>query len=268
MQLYAKDFNFNGHNASDFNFILCSFGTDGISEAQDTGFNLELITTTIPSNNRNMLSGINYSDAYVFTVTMIYNECNGSNTDKSYFSYTEVREVENWLSVSKYTKFTIDDLDFSNIYFNVIPTNIQRHKHNGNVIGWTVEFTCDSPFAWEVEEKSVSVSGTINLVLDNTSDDATTKYIFPAIHYSPTSNGTFSIVNKSDNNYTMQIDNMRQNDDLYITDVGVITTASNLNVYNDFNKHFLRLIHGSNSLSIKGNGTIVFTMIYPRKVGM
>ena len=268
MQLYAKDFNFNGHNASDFNFILCSFGTDGVSEAQDTGFNLELITTTIPSNNRNMLSGINYSDAYVFTVTMIYNECNGSNTDKSYFSYAEVREVENWLSVSKYTKFTIDDLDFSNIYFNVIPTNIQRHKHNGNVIGWTVEFTCDSPFAWEVEEKSVSVSGTINLVLDNTSDDATTKYIFPAIHYSPTSNGTFSIVNKSDNNYTMQIDNMRQNDDLYITDVGVITTASNLNVYNDFNKHFLRLIHGSNSLSIKGNGIIVFIMIYPRKVGM
>ena len=268
MQLYAKDFNFNGHNLSDFQLILCSFDSENVSNEQDTGLSLDLITTTVPSSNKNLLSGINYNDVYVFNATMLRDPCGLSDTNKISLSYEEIREIENWLSVSKYTKFTIDDVQYSNIYFNVIPTNIQRHKHNGNVVGWSVEFPCDSPFAWEQVQKNVNVSGTSTITINNTADDAISKYIFPAIHYSPTSGGEFSIANHSNDDYEMQFVNMRQKDDLYITELGVITTASKLNVYNDFNKQFLRLIHGVNNLTIQGNGTVTFMMTYPRKVGM
>ena len=112
MQLYAKDFNFNGHNLSDFQLILCSFDSENVSNEQDTGLSLDLITTTVPSSNKNLLSGINYNDVYVFNATMLRDPCGLSDTNKISLSYEEIREIENWLSVSKYTKFTIDDVQY------------------------------------------------------------------------------------------------------------------------------------------------------------
>ena len=265
MQLYI-DFEFNGHKASDFQLLLCSFDNEDVSSEQDTGYALNLSSSRIPASNSWLLKGANYENPYVFNLTMIINN-NCGQTDKIYFTYEEVREIENWLSVSTYTNLILDDEEYKDLIFRVIPSTIQRHKQDGNVIGFSVEVTCDAPFAWKKEVKELTLNGEQTVEINNISDDNLSKYIFPMVEFTPASDGGFSIKNETDNS-EMKFEKLLTNDKLTIDSKGIITTDSALDVYTTFNKHFLRLLHGTNSLSIKGNGTLKLTMIYPRKVGM
>lgn len=265
MQLYT-DFEFNGHKASDFQLLLCSFDNEDVSDEQSIGYELNLSSSRIPASNSWLLKGANYENPYVFNMTMIINN-NCGQTDKTFFTYEEVREIEKWLSVPTYIDLILDDEEYKDLIFHVIPSTIQRHKQNGNVIGFSVEVTCDAPFAWKKETKELILTGEKSVEINNTSDDSLSKYIFPEIEFIPTSNGEFSIKNETDNS-EMKFEKLLANDKLTINSKGIITTDSGLDVYTTFNKHFLRLLQGANSLTIKGNGTLKLTMIYPRKVGM
>lgn len=266
MRLYTKDFEFNGHKASDFQLLLCSFDNEDVSDEQDIGYQLNLSSSRIPASNNWLLKGANYENPYTFNMTMIVNN-NCGKTDKTYFTYDEVRKIENWMSVSKYTDLILDEDEYKHLIFHVIPSTIQRHKQNGNVVGFSVEVTCDAPFAWEKEALELTLTGNDSVEITNTSDDNLSKYIFPAIEYFPIEDSEFSIKNETDNS-EMKFENVLANDTITINSKGVITTESGLDVYATFNKHFLRLAHGTNELTIKGKGTLKLTMMYPRKVGM
>lgn len=110
-------------------------------------------------------------------------------------------------------------------------------------------------------------------IINNTSD-CHEDYIYPLIKISPKSHGTITIQNVTDNNGTMKI-NALKDDDFYIDcqhlkiyDItNSIISFEDLGVKDIDNIYWLRLAYGENELRFTGDAT--FELIYrePRKVG-
>lgn len=199
-----------------------------------------------------------------------------NNTD--YLSSSNIRIINSWLTspqTPRLFKIIGGDYFYEEIEFFVTFTEINTdHVIFPYEMNFTV--TCDSPYGYTPEfTHSITSSSTLTKthVINNTSD-CHEDYIYPLIKISPKSHGTITIQNVTDNNGTMTIDALK-NDNFYIDcqhlkiydTTNSIISFESLGVKDTDNIYWPRLAYGENILKFTGDAT--FEIIYrePRKVG-
>lgn len=198
--------------------------------------------------------------------------------DTDYLSSSNIRIINGWLTspqTPKLFKILGGDYFYEDIEFFATFTEITTdHVVFPYEMNFTV--TCDSPYGYTPEiTHNITSSSTLpkTYIINNTSD-CHEDYIYPLIKISPKSHGTITIQNVTDNNGTMKI-NALKDDDFYIDcqhlkiyDItNSIISFEDLGVKDIDNIYWLRLAYGENELRFTGDAT--FELIYrePRKVG-
>ena len=198
--------------------------------------------------------------------------------DTYYLSSNNVRSINSWLmspQVPRLFKIIGGEYFSENIEFFVTFTEVTT-EHTSSPYEMSFTAVCDAPYGYTPEiTYNITSSSTITrtCVINNTSD-CYEDYIYPLIKISPKSHGTITIQNVTDNNGTMKISALKD-DDFYIDcqhlkiyDItNSIISFEDLGVKDIDNIYWLRLAYGENELRFTGDAT--FELIYrePRKVG-
>lgn len=118
---------------------------------------------------------------------------------KMKFSREEIRQITRWLSSTTIPQLlsTVDCNDEPLNYCGIF-TNIESFVVGGEVYGFVLTFTNDSPFAYSnsIKNKYELNGNATKTVLNNS--DLLDDYIYPILHISPNSNTDFYMCNLSD----------------------------------------------------------------------
>lgn len=194
-----------------------------------------------------------------------------------YFTSREVREITSWLTSPnqpKVFKFINADYFREQIEYLAVITEVSaEHGDKPSELIYTVK--CDSPYGYtpEITQNITSVS-TLNTPLNIYSDtDSLEDYIYPIIKVHPTSHGTLTINNITDDGI-LNIKMLKDADffidcrNLKIYDVvGEILSFDDLGINDIDNIYFPRLCAGDNLIEFTGNAEIEISYREPRKVG-
>lgn len=141
-----------------------------------------------------------YDDPLEFNINIIKDESKvGYDQEDLKFSKSDVRQITKWLTSTTIPQLLIatDDNDEIINYCGIF-TNIETFVVGGNVYGFILTFTNDSPFAYsEMITKTYSINGSASEIITNNSD-LLDDYLYPVIEITPTSNTDFYICNLSD----------------------------------------------------------------------
>lgn len=260
----AIDFTFNGKNSkSDFGYIIVSFDkSSGFSEP-DIAQSLDVTKENVGNNPKAKLIELSYED--------VLQPCFGlMKCDGEAFTKEEIRNIHKWLMVNEYTTLLINNSLCNNVHFNAITTNIEIKKINGGVVGVAVTFECDSPYGYETASTSYTISGNKTFILNNTSDGFLNNeiYIKPYIKIKKEDSGDFTIQNITLNQTTVL--NLLNQEEIIMDCENMVLSSSisNRNLYSKFNRVWVSLALGNNSIKVTGNGTITVSYDVARKVGI
>ena len=189
-----------------------------------------------------------------------------------------MRQVISWLTSPQTPRlFKLINVDYFSEQIDFFATFTEITTDH-TLLPYEIKFTvtCDSPYGYTPEiVHSISASSTLTRTysITNTSD-CHEDYIYPLIKISPKSHGSITIKNLTDNNSSMTI-NVLKNNDLYIDcqylkmyDIAnSIISFEDLGVNDIDNIYWPRLLYGENVFEFTGDAT--FEIIYrePRKVG-
>lgn len=139
-------------------------------------------------------------DPLEFEIDIVKSICDtGYDQSKMKFTRNEIRQVTRWLSSSTIPQLlTATDTNDEIINYCGIFTNIESFVVGGDVYGFALTFTNDSPFAYsDIITNKFQLNGiTMGKLLNNS--DLLDDYIYPVIHISPKSNTDFYMINMSD----------------------------------------------------------------------
>lgn len=141
-----------------------------------------------------------YDDPLEFEIHVIKDpyKC-GYDQSKMKFSREEIRQITRWLSSTTIPQLlsTVDCNDELLNYCGIF-TNIESFVVGGEVYGFVLTFTNDSPFAYSNSIKNkYELNGNVAKTVLNNSD-LLDDYIYPILHISPNSNTDFYMCNLSD----------------------------------------------------------------------
>ena len=231
----AFDFFYDNKNLSDFGFVICRFGDNGLDTVTN-GSKISFNTVSTLGGTKHELLSTAYEDCLEATIQICKNSCNNNNAE---ISSTELRELTRWLCRKKFLKFKILDEDYIDLYFEAA-FNISRIEMEGKLYGLELEVKTNRPFALK-EPVTIKVNNKVengkHSINDASQDEG---YIYPY---------TEITINKKGN---LKIHNAIENRDTYIANcvVGEVITMdypvirssiSSHDIQNDFNWNFFRV---------------------------
>ena len=132
---------------------------------------------------------------------------------------------------------------------------------NGFCVGFKIKAVLDSPYQYGRDTKAELTAGTYSaqtLKITNLSD-FTDKYVYPLVKFKLTSGNSITIVNLSDDeNREFKLTGLPTNKDIIIDNELKIITGDGVFLSN-FNKNWLRLKKGTNTLSVTLTGSLTIT---------
>lgn len=183
--------------------------------------------------------------------------------------------IQKWLFSSRtYKKLQIDQVDMMNIYFDCILNEPEIIRVGNLIKGFTCTVVCNSPYALKFPT-TINYTYTASFVDDtvvfnNTSDD-TGDYLYPALEITMNDfGGDVIITNANDNNRIFRFDDLLPNEVITIDcSLQTISSSTTLRRLTNFNKKFLRLVAGVNTLHIQGNveNIAMTTQFVAKKLG-
>lgn len=271
--MYIKDFEYDGRRISDLGYIVCNIGSGSSVNEIDIGCNITF--NTVKNNHSFVYSSTSATYENVFTTSFQIAKLDNCVIE-DHISPLEEREINRWFSKKEYKKFKPlldekDDLDIC-FYgsFTVKPVTLGT-----DTIGFTLEFTGNSPFGYAepIKSKHMILNTDDEMILYGDSDEITT--IYPKVDVRCFSNGTLDIENKLTGNI-VHIDNCENGETITIDgEYGIIHTDSDIHqktLYSDFNYSYLDILadeHGSeNAYSISLPCEIIISYSPIRKVGV
>lgn len=147
----ALDFEYAGHNLSEFGMIICSFGSKGLDTISN-GSQITFNTVSTLGGSKHELVSTEYEDCLETTIQICKASC---DTDITEISSTEFRELTRWLNRKKFLKFKILDENYIDLYFEA-SFNISRIEINGKLYGLELEVVTNRPFALK-EPKIINI---------------------------------------------------------------------------------------------------------------
>lgn len=265
----GKSFTFNGKNSwDDFNLIIVDFDSSSGFEEPDTVQKLELTTERMGNNPKNVLINVKYENSLSFKIGICKSHCKNDDIE---FTQTEVRNIHKWLISDEYLKLTIDSPKFEGVFFNAIPINITPEIINDKIVGFVIEWQCDSPFGYETITNTYTIENNeMTILFDNTTDDLLNSGIIrPQITVKKSGTGEWYINNKTTNRI-MKFTQILNDETLHMDceNYVLVSDVKNHNLYNYFNRVWVEFISGINEIEIFGNGIITISCDFPRKVGI
>ena len=266
MNVYGKNFIFNGISSEKYNLVLCSI--DSHEPNRETGLTQTLNKGELnPHRNTPNLYSVQYSDVLKFDITII-------KRNNLPIENNERREIVAWLtSPIFYTSFKIEDCEVNgyheNIEYFVKSTGCTDFMPSGYISGLTFNFECNAPYGFSEQESNTFVcNGSTKISINNTSDELFQDY-YPTIIVKGTSTGEVTFINNKYPENPMKI-NIKNGQTLIIDcQNGNINDNTNTFDYEtDTNLIWLRLVHGHNNITISGNCTGEIQCRYVRKVGI
>ena len=240
--MYFYDFEYNGKMLSDYDSMICSFGS---SDSDEVSLGSELTWNTIKNNHSYASSVVSssYDDNYTAQLSICKKKCNSyiSNT----YSDLEIRNITKWLNSKKFYKFkpVYKDGEMQDVYY-IGSFNLTAVTVGSSCIGFNLTFQSNSPFGFA--EKQIfdftNIASNQKMSIDNNSDEY--DYIYPKIKITLHENGKL-ILNNISFSDSMVVDNCQSGEVLHF-DGETKTIVSSLgtlhsNLYSDFNYNFLKI---------------------------
>ena len=141
-----------------------------------------------------------YDDPLEFEIDVIKDICDTCyDQSKMKFTKDELRKITRVLSSATIPQpVETTDCNDEKIYYCGIFTNIETFVVGGEVYGFTLTFTNDSPFAYsEPLTTNIELNGSLSTIISNNSD-LLDDYLYPIFHLHPSSNTDFYMCNLSD----------------------------------------------------------------------
>lgn len=241
------DFIYNGISSKEYGIKLAT-SIGSITRSN----NIEVRDIVISNNSTSKtfgFHGIKYTSPNTFDL-IIYKE------DGSFINEYEERQLKKWLMSSNMHWLYIDQDTLNNIEFYCIGTKAEMIDIGAYSGGMLISFQCDSTSAWskQIRKSYTTVGSTLNIKLriDTDYDD---EIIKPTLIITPKSNGDISIQSITRNEIVTITD--CSNDETIILDGlnGKVNTSGNGLLINRWNKQFLKLQDGVNSITLTGDFT-------------
>lgn len=268
MNVFGKEFEYNGICSTEYGAILCSFET--VDTQRTTGIAYDLNTGEItPQKPIANFYNKKYKQPIQFKISL----CKLSKSDK-YFSVGEQRKIVRWItSPTDYRKFRILDDDNTIYHYGIeyfcICTEYEEVVVNNQLAGMTFLFQCNAPYGFYQQETiEFNSSNSSSIIIDNYSDERESIY-YPYIEMTGLSNGSVHIHNDLLPDCNMEL-SIHMNQTLYI-DTALCDITDNTGQFKystDTNLKWIGLLPGKNTLSITGDVQGKFVCRYPRKVGI
>lgn len=270
MSVFGSKFIYDGVSSLDYGLLMCELDSSGVSD-ESTGLNLEVFFDQIGSSANRADYGAAYAEVLEFPCTVV-------KEDGSYFSRAESRELLEWISGKRNFRWLkIYDGDNDTLNYLCRATSITKKKVGSDVLGYTIVWTCNSPYAYsdEVTLTETVLAADHECTISNDSDEIN-DYLYPIVTITPSNAcNTLSIENLSDIKFTgdtprrLEISDVAANETITIDCKNRIITSSNSTRYigEDFNLNWLRLLPGENNLVLNGVGIFTFRYRLPIKAG-
>ena len=253
------DFSYNGEKLSDYGCIVVSINTL-FSNSVPLGSNITFDTIRNRASYQNKIINAKYDDVITATFDVCKNPCSFHNNEMA-FSSGEISYFMRWLNQKVYYKFKpiYENGNYSDIYFYGTFTTISAIVIGGNIIGFTLTFTANSPFGY-VDDKEFTAYITESkntFIFYDDSDEIGSLYPY-YFKIDCLSDGRLEIQNDRDSKSTV-IQNCKNGESIIMNCENKIITSSKAHttLYNDFNYNYPRII---NSFDNRKN---VFTVSKP-----
>jgi len=263
--VFVSQFEYNDAMSDDWDLEVCSFDNSG---TETTSNGLELNSITDELINKSIDYGATNGSPITFDITLIHR-----NDKNQFFNRDEIREISNWLLTVKLHWLKLYDLEYDDYWCLGRFTKISKTKFGGNVPAITLTFVSLFNYYYsDIITKKFSVSGTSTLKITSYGDEIE-GYMYPNLTIKMKSAGSVSIKNKLDDKGFV-LSNLLNGEIIKVDGYNLIiyssTTSSSLSpkVFGDnFNRHWLKLYRGENTLEAKGNFDITFEYREARRIG-
>lgn len=250
----SYEFSFAGESSLMYGLMI--YDIDGNSQENVSfGNKADIIETRTLNRIQPIHFGVNYhSEPLEFKLVFGAEE---------YLDRYELENISFWLTGHQnYQWLSIDQPDMERVQFRCLITELTPISIGWLPIAFEANIICDCPYAYGYPfEKTYQIKGVSSLLFRN--ESSTREYLKPVITFRPSSGSTeLKIVNKSDNDYTFSLSDLpASNLDIQIDNANGIIQELNYgyNLYDGFNLHFFRLVHGDNILEATGDGTLTIS---------
>lgn len=262
MSSYHSSFAYLGKNsASDFHWIISHFADSADSGESETGLSTESIYTASADGTSRNLYGTKYSGAEPVRITVI-------KQDGSDWTIGDNRLALKWLTGAKSDSW-LDLYIGDEVRYRMLGhvQNVLQYKVDARIVGLIIVFESASPFAFSsLQTVTQVISGEGTFSIDNPSDDNYT-FVKMKTTYKNTGGDSVTITNTTFNEAT-QINNLAINEVVTLNNNQTITSDKPTRIFgNDFNFIFPRLAPGLNEFIVVGTGDITFEYSYFIKIG-
>lgn len=250
----AYEFTFDGISSEMFGVHLYDFGGQG-QKAVSFGNKADISETRIANRVQPIFYGVN-RHASPLEFTLVFGAI-----DKEFDRY-EMEDIALWLTgdTNTYHWLTIGQEDLEDVRFRCIITQLTPIHHGWLPYAFEATVRCDCPYAYGFPfERQYTIRNTANILFQN--EGSCLEYFKPLITFSPQAGtSVFRIVNNSDGGRTFEINSLPSGVPFTVDcNSGIITSTSSQNLYRGFNMVLPRFVHGDNSLTVTGNGTLTIS---------
>lgn len=265
MSFYGESFIFNGISSSDYGLMVYDIGGSDQSSTEFAS-TVKISEEYVGTKWKPYFYGVTYDQKLEHEITF------GINSERidadQYLTRPEIEEIATWLTGHDgYKVLEIEQEDMTWVRYKCIVTKLSVATYGRIPYTFKATFTCDSPYAYEYpRDYNYVVSGTRTVHLFN--ESSVHGFYYPVIEIiNPDSSVT--IENLSDNGRTFALTDIPASISRITVnnDTKVITNDQSLNLYDNCNYLFFRLVRGSNKIRITGNCTVKITCEFPVNTG-
>ena len=240
----ASTFTYDHISCSDYGLTIAGFSDESVEENEV--FSPSFSTLYVPRSRRLYHGGVKHDSAPTFTMTVV---------SKTEISLANRRSIMSWLlGRNEFKELTFDSI--SGYKFYCVFTGCSIVYVNGYCHGFTLTGQLDSPYARGTATTTTLSSGAVSIT---NSSDSPDEYTYPTITFKATaSNTSVTITNTTDSSSRQfQITGLNNNETVTVNcEQKTIVSSYARNLIGNFNKNWVRLKKGSNSLAVLISGSI------------
>lgn len=231
----AYDFIYDNKKLSDFGFIVCNFGDNGLDTVSD-GCQISFNTIPVLGGAKHELTSVQYENCLETTIQICKHSCTGGVQE---LTATEHRNITKWLNRKRFLKFKPLSDEYIDLYFEA-SFNISRIELDGRLFGFELEVITNRPFALK-EPRMISIKNTVadgkHSINDTSHEEG---YIYPIVEITVNESGNLNIHNAIEDRNTY-IANCVAGEVITMDYPVIQSSISSHNIQNDFNWNFFRI---------------------------
>lgn len=266
MSFYGSSFSFDGISCEEYGLMLYDFDTHTQGDSKYAA-GMKIMEDRLPMRSRSLFYGAYYEDPLEFTLIFGADEDAAANDIP--IDRQDMEAIGSWLTGhNEYKWLVIDQPDMEGLRYRCLITDLETIEVAMCKWAFQCKVHCDSPYAYTLPKQfRYIVDGELNVVLHSRS--SVNDVYYPDVVISLDGCDTFRITNLSDNHRSAEFSGLTQTSDTITVsgNTGVVAAESGLNMYQNFNFVFPRLVRGDNHLKITGTGAISFICSFPVNIG-